>query len=1052
MALHSDSSAPEGAPSKARIFISYSRKDVAFVDRLEAALKARGFEPKIDRGEISDLEDWRNRIGDLIAQADDIIFVLSPDSLASPECRKEVDYATSLNKRFAPVVCRRVDDSAVPEALARIHRIDFVDTPFDATVDRLVRALETDIAWVRKHTEFGEQARRWSEAGRPGPRGLLLRPPVLEEAESWIAARPPNAPPPTETTAAFIAESRRAAIRRRNVVAVSSTAGAIITLGLSAVAYLQYGRAVERRNAELLTQSRALADTANQTLGSGDAGTALLLALEALPTDTEVGVVKRPYTPEAEVALLSAWQRLLETLVIEGPSASRWAVFSPDDHYILNAPEDGREARLRNISTGETNALLHNGAIYSAAFSPDGLRVVTASKDKTARVWDPANPHKEIAVLTHPSEVWSAAFSSDGRRVLTTSGPTARIWDSVTGQMITAVGFDTGSIAAALSSDGKRILSWMGRGARIWDATTGKAAKAFGHQAPVNDASFSPDNHRVVTASDDKTARVWDVETGRSVMVLNGHAAAVLRAVFSPDGRWVLTRSSDRTSRIWEVATGNAIHVLSGHRDVLNAAIFSSDGRRVATVSSDGTARLWDANSGQTLQLIKVPQGRVDSVVFSADSRRIATTQGKTVRMFKTEPEVKVLSHAQRVWRAAFSADGRRIATASADKTASIWDAETGKLVVSLGGHQKAVSSVAFSREGRRVLTGSEDGTARIWDVETGKTIAVFIGHGDTVESVAFSPDARRVVTASFDKTARVWDAETGKPVAVLDGHTDYVYDAAFSPDGLRIITGSRDGTARIWDAASGAGLIRLSGDANEVRHAAFSPDGRRIITATVRRLHSNENAAARLWDAETGKQLLVLAQDKVSIFAVYSPDGRRVLTVGSASGSVWDAETGELIVLLLGHTDALIRGAFSKSGARIVTGSRDKTARIWDAATGKTVGILTHDQMVYMAEFSHDERRVVTASEDTTARVWPVFPMTQKLLDQAKQVTPRCLTREQREAAILDLVPPIWCIEMEKWPYNGENWKLWLKYMRTGTNPPLPDTPEWQTWIASRR
>src|SRR5262245_39551997 len=169
---------------------------MAFADRLEAALKARGIEVLIDRHAIEDLEDWRKRIEALIVQADTIVFVLSPDAVASPECRKEVDFAASLNKRFAPVVCRTVADAAVPDALARINRIDFIDAPFDERVEGLVKALRTDISWIRQHTEFGEAARRWHAGGRPG--GLLLRSPVLEEAERWIASRPANAPAPTE--------------------------------------------------------------------------------------------------------------------------------------------------------------------------------------------------------------------------------------------------------------------------------------------------------------------------------------------------------------------------------------------------------------------------------------------------------------------------------------------------------------------------------------------------------------------------------------------------------------------------------------------------------------------------------------------------------------------------------------------------------------------------------------------------------------------------------------------------------------------------------------
>ena len=178
----------ESAPT-ARVFISYSRKDMAFADRLEAALKARAFEPLIDRTEIYAFEDWWNRIQALISRADTVVFVLSPDAVASDVALKEVAYAASLNKRFAPIVCQRVADGAIPEALRRLNFIFFDDAErFEASADRLAEALQTDIDWVRQHTEFGEAARRWSAIGRPG--GLLLRSPLLEEAERWIASRP----------------------------------------------------------------------------------------------------------------------------------------------------------------------------------------------------------------------------------------------------------------------------------------------------------------------------------------------------------------------------------------------------------------------------------------------------------------------------------------------------------------------------------------------------------------------------------------------------------------------------------------------------------------------------------------------------------------------------------------------------------------------------------------------------------------------------------------------------------------------------------------------
>ena len=201
--------ARDGEPNP-RIFISYSRKDMAFADRLEMALKARGFEPLIDRTEIYAFEDWWKRIEALIGRADTVVFVLSPDAVTSDVALKEIAHAASLNKRFAPIVCRRVEDGAVPEALRRLNFVFFdnLDT-FEASADALAEALRTDIGWVRQHTEYGEAERRWSAAGRP--RGLLLHSPTLEVAEYWISSRPAGAPEPTQDIQAFVDASRKGA-------------------------------------------------------------------------------------------------------------------------------------------------------------------------------------------------------------------------------------------------------------------------------------------------------------------------------------------------------------------------------------------------------------------------------------------------------------------------------------------------------------------------------------------------------------------------------------------------------------------------------------------------------------------------------------------------------------------------------------------------------------------------------------------------------------------------------------------------------------------------
>jgi WD40 repeat protein len=962
---------------KARIFISYSRKDSAFAGRLEAGLRARGFDPLMDRTEIFALEDWWKRIETLIVQADTIVFVLSPDAVTSGTCQREVAFAASLNKRLAPIVHRPVEDQAVPAALARLNFIFFDgDDGFDASMDQLAEALETDIHWVRKHTEFGEYARRWAAAGRPGPRGLLLRSPVLEEAERWIASRPEGAPAPTEAAQAFIAESRRAATQRRNILSASLSAGLLMALGLAGFSYWQRTIAAEQRDRALITQSRFLADLANQHNRAKDASTAILLALQAMP-DLREGV-ERPYAHQAEIALYSGRLSLLETSVrAEGKNLGSGNAISPDG--LRTVAPYYEYAQVIDIATGKVVFGLggHNDNVQTAVFSPDGKRIATASMDTTGRIWDAATGDAIAVLEGHRGSVWDIVFSPDGSRLATTS---------------------------------------VDKTARVWDAAGKPIAVLMGHEDIVRDAVFSRDGKRLLTTCDDKKVRIWDPENGLQISVLVGHTGALRRAAFSPDGRRVVTASADKTARIWDAETGAALSVLSGHGDQVSNAAFSEDGRRVVTASADKTARIWNAESGELISILAGQELRPLRAAFSADGQSaITVSEDKTIRSWDvdTRKMVKIISRFPeriegRLERAVFSPDGRRVLLATNNNIPSIRDAETGEVLTVLAGHTRSVLGIAFSPDGRLAATASWDKTARIWDAASGTAIAVLTGHTQAVTSVAFSPDSQRVVTASSDKSARIWNVKTGDQILAISGHTGSVRSAAFSPDGQRVVTASEDSTARIWDSNTGGAIAILKGHRHWVSDAIFSPEGRKVLTASW-------DTTARIWDAGTGKTLKILSGHRPGEYvwtAAYSPDGRRVATA-----------------------------------------SRDSTVRIWDAETAETAAILAgHDDSVQSAFFSPDGRRILTASWDRTVRIWRVFPEAQDLIADAKQSVPRCLTQAQLEMAFLDPEPPAWCIEMEKWPYDTQAWKDWLKLTRSSLNPPRPDTPQWQPWLDARR
>jgi WD40 repeat protein len=540
-------------------------------------------------------------------------------------------------------------------------------------------------------------------------------------------------------------------------------------------------------------------------------------------------------------------------------------------------------------------------------------------------------------------------------------------------QLVILSGHSESIRSAAYSPDGARIVTASNdKTARIWDARLGKQlAVLAGHHNSVSSASYSPDGTRIVTSAADKTARVWDALLGTQLMILAGHGDVVRFASYSPDGTRIVTASNDKTARIWDARTGEQLAVLAGHSDAVRTAAYSPDGVHIVTASTDKTARAWDARTGTQVAMLTGHGGAVSSASYSPDGAFIVTASGdKTARIWdaRTGTQVAVLAgHADPVTFAGYSPDGARIVTTSGDRTARMWDARTGAQIAVLAGHGDYVNSFAYSFDGARIVTASNDKTARIWDARPDAQLAVLSGHSNFVICAAYSPDGERIVTASFDKTARIWDSHTGVQLGVLTGHRGTVVDAAFSPDGARIVTASDDETGRIWDARTGAELAVLTGHGGGLLSVAYSPDGARIVTAS-------SDKTARIWDARAATQLAVLTGHGAMVrSAAYSPDGTRIVTAsGDKTARIWDARTGAQLAILRGHDEFVRSAAYSPDGSRIVTISRDKTARIWDARTGGPIAVLAgHRGSAGYSRYSPDGTRIVTASDDKTARIW---------------------------------------------------------------------------------
>ena len=541
-----------------------------------------------------------------------------------------------------------------------------------------------------------------------------------------------------------------------------------------------------------------------------------------------------------------------ELVTIPAPSTTSRITalaFTPDGQHVVAGynyyqvqvwSRDGVAGAIFGEKSG------HRGPISGIAFTPDGKQLATASWDGTVKIWnlqDPREPVHTFGANRNFPAANGVSFSSDGAWLLCAFRDKARVWKS--DGLGPATELPDGEVTAALfshdadpgnwkvvtgSSDGTvRLRSVLAADVHEGRFTLGEPLLLSGHHGSVRSFAFSADGARVVTTSDDATARIWWT-VPREPRVIGKHEKRVESVAFSADGTRVVSAADDATARIWTLNGSAAPAAIIRHTNWVRSAAFSADGRKIVTASEDGRSWIIDATGRR---LTEISGGEMLSAAFDPSGNRVATSaKDGTVTVWNIgsgavppKPEAVLRGHQDWVWSVAFSRDGEKIVTASADRKACVWQARSGKLVATLTAHSDRVLSAAFSPDGHRIVTASADGSARIWkqDKDTWTTV-VELKHGGAINHAEFSADGGRVVTASDDGTVRIWAADSGLEILVLP-HGVSVRAAAFNhnTDGSEVVTGAADGNVRLWRITV-PGLVRYLKDATS---ACAPPDMR---------------------------------------------------------------------------------------------------------------------------------------------------------------------------------------------------------------------------------
>jgi WD40 repeat protein len=1018
------------------IFICYDTEDKEIRNSVILSLSRYAKTCWTHDQDIQKGADYGLAIEQGIENADNFFFFISPYSVVSEYCRRELDHALKYNKRVVPLLIAPTPTSDIPEVLRELQYVDFTDNTcqadYDSDIDDILNILRREKEYYEQHKKLLARGIKWEIEGRQS--AFLLRGHNLDNAQTWLRLNDKR-------------EQHPPLLLHQQLITASEAAKG----QLGTDVFISYSR-TDSDFARLLNTSLQEASKNTwfdqESISTGvdfekeifkgiDSADNFVFVLSPDAVSSEycerevnyaathskrfITVLHRTIVPNTmpdalrkinwidfkDTAFEKSFPELIQAIELDREHAhqhtvlqqraSDWAENNRSADFLLNitacANAEGWQETAQNKQPAptvlQTNFIIDSRKAIKKANRKRNILLMSAfvgmiaagilagiafyEMEQAEKAEQTAFKEKEKAEQAKAEAIVQKDKAEQAKKEATKER------DNAKQAQVKAEMAEKQALVRQLGS--QALLA-----AQLPGPTNGGFDRALllAKQAVLLDeerSSQSLENLQRVLQSNPKISAF-----------LHRHRRWVVDTVFSPDGKILASAGGDGKLILWNPIAKKLIAEWEGHKVVkygISSIAFSPDNRKLASVGFDQTVKLWDI---ATLKLIGHPLPMhyywSYGIDFSPDGKKLVAGNGGMVRLWDiTTPKPREQQPIQAsVYSVAFSPNGKILATVGKEKV-QLWDVATQKPIEQpLKGHRGWVYDVTFSPDGQKLATASYDKTVKLWNIAAQKpTSKALEGHSNHVKSVAFSPTGKLVASASADNTVRLWDVATQKQVGQpLKGHGGGVNSVDFRADGKMLASGSADNSVILWDITKKTRLGEVLEHRFPVESIALSSDGKILAS-------SGHNTAIFLWDFVTQKPKGQLKGHSHRVTSLaFSPDNK-ILASGSQDKTIrlWDVTTQTIIGTFQGHNKGVTSVAFSPDGQRLASASLDTTVILWDVAKKMLIEppLLGHRNKVNSVAFSPDGKRLASAGWDGNVKLWDVEM--RKPIDQIQNGTP---------------------------------------------------------------